>query len=78
MAVPATLRNLAFLLFSAPLCDHPLGKQQAANMRASQTPVHRSRWDIKARESRVGLTRLPGKPTLVCHPRRPILPILAS
>ena len=40
LTMPATLPKFALLLFSAPLCDHPIGEQQAANVTASQTPMH--------------------------------------
>ena len=52
-------------------------EQQAANVTASQTPMHGIRGNIKAGESRLDLTRSPRIPTLAGHPRWPILPILA-
>ena len=47
-------------------------------MTASQTEMHGTKGDIKARELRLGLIRWARKPTLVSHPRWRILPILAS
>ena len=44
----AMLPNLAFLLFSGPLWDHPLGEQYAANVTGSQRLMHGTKDDIKA------------------------------
>ena len=70
-AVGATLGNFAFLALFCPVAGpSPRGT-------ASQTPMHGTEEDIKARDSRLGLTRSPRKPTLVGHRRWPILPIWA-
>ena len=72
LTVRAKLPNLAFLAFFPPV-----GEQQAANVTASRTLMQGTRGDVKTRRSRLVLTRSPGKPTLVGHPRWPISPTLA-
>ena len=47
-------------------------------MKASQTPLHRVRGRVKGAILRLGPAGCPPEPTLVGHPRRPILPISAS
>ena len=63
---------------SSPLCDHPLGEQQAASMTASQSRIHGTKRDIKASKSRLGSARLQRLPTLVGRPIRANLPIFTS
>ena len=77
LTVRAALPNFDFVLFSALSRDHLLGKQQAANMTASKTPMHATRGNINAFGSGLGLTRSPRKSTLPGQPRWPISPILA-
>ena len=47
-------------------------------MTASLTPMHGTKGDVKARESKLGLTRSPRKPTRVGNSRWLILPTWAS